>query len=84
MFAMKISMTRAWEMLQLSIFIPPIIRGFKAKRKKKFFASLSRLHRSLSFNDKLDSTRMENFVHKFTRIYDLFSVSALNIYHRRY
>jgi hypothetical protein len=39
---------------------------------------------SLSFTDKLDSTRMENFVHKSPHIYDLFSVSALNIYHRRY
>lgn len=39
---------------------------------------------SLSFSDKLDSTRMENFLHKSPHIYDLFSVSVLNIYHRRY
>lgn len=63
--------------------------NFKAFHSMQTLLSLlhfASIHSMLSFTDKLDSTRTENFLHKSTSVHNLFSYrcSPLNIYQRRY
>lgn len=80
MFAQNISRTNQKNSLE-KLFPYRFLLHLKKLQCKVFtiFTSAATCIDSLSFSDKLDSTQIQNFLHKFIHIYDVLSVSVFGI-----